>query len=116
MPQINQITPFQTVEQRKLAVSNAGGTGSASVTFTNKQDDSFLVSNIGTKGAQCKLGTTSATAVVSGGGAGADGTDQFYLPAGAIRVVYKTPGVDTVAAICDSTDTTTLIIEAGRGS
>lgn len=104
----------------QLLVSNSGGTGSASVTFsplTSQGRSTFKISNTGTKTAYIGWGHTSATAVVSGGTPTAN---CDAIPAGSIITQdfinsTGTTTVDTIAAICAGTDTTILEISYGSG-
>ncbi len=119
--QANNFTPVQSA---KLTVSNSGVTGSASITFTVVPGSgrvTYKITNSGTKGAYIATGAGSATAVVSSGtptpAAGTPPTVATcdYIAAGAIITQDYAPGTTTIAAICASTDTTTLEISTGFG-
>jgi len=119
----NNFTPMQSVQ---LAVSNSGGTGSASKTFTivpgKNQRVTFKICNTGQKTVYLATGIGSATAVASSGTLtpAASSIAVTYatcdcIPAGAILTQDYPPGTDTIAAICASTDTSTLEISIGYG-
>lgn len=114
--------PLQSVQ---LAVSNSGGTGSASKTFTivpgGSNATSFKWTNTGTKGAYVATGVTTATAVASSGTVIPAATAIIvaatcdYVGAGCVLIQDYFPGTDTIAAICGGTDTTTLEVSIGYG-
>jgi hypothetical protein len=103
-----------------LEVSNEGASGVASVTFqplTSVGRSTFKITNTGEKTAYIGWGTGSATATISGAfpapycdaiAPGAIFTQDF---------INESTGttVDTIAAICANTDTTTLEITYGSG-
>ena len=105
--------PFLCTEQQPLSVSNSGGSGSQSVTFTSKSQQAqphMRVANYGAKGCQIAF---SATAVAT---SSAGGTTQVYVGAGE-DVIFTRPNQNAViSAICDGTDTTTISIHIGLGS
>ncbi len=114
---------FIAMQSVQLAVSNAGVTGSASVTFTDIVSMgrvTMKITNSGSKGCYVASGHTTATAVVSSAtptpttGAGAVATCD-YIAAGSIITQDYVAGTDTIAAICAGTDTTTLEISIGAG-
>lgn len=121
------VTPnnFYPVQSAQLTVSNSGATGSASVTFTvvpgGASRTTFKICNTGQKTAYIATGITSATAVASSGtptpAAAAPYTAATCdaIPAGAIITQDYAPGTNTIAAICASTDTTTLEVSIGFG-
>ena len=119
-----QSNNFIAMQSAQLAVSNSGGTGSASITFTalpGTQRLTMKITNSGTKGAYLASGHTTATAVASS----ATPTPAAsvanlvatcdYIAAGAILQQDFVAGTDTIAAICGGTDTTTLEISIGAG-
>lgn len=119
--QPNNFTPVQAA---KLTVSNAGASGSQSVTFTVTPGTgrvTYKITNSGTKGCYVATGQTTATAVVST----ATPTPVAATPATVATCDYIAPGAilnqdyapltDTIAAICAATDTTTLEVSVGFG-
>jgi len=118
-----QQNSFIAVKSAQLTVSNAGASGSQSITFTDlpgAQRVSMKVTNSGTKGCYLASGAGSATAVVStatptpANGAGAVATCD-YIGAGTVQTLSFVAGTTTFAAICAGTDTTTLELSAGYG-
>lgn len=116
----NNFTPCQSVQ---ITVSNSGASGSVSKTFTVvpgfSTRSTFKITNSGTKGCYIAAGIGSATAVVSSG-TPTPSTGNFistcdYVAPGAILTQDYPNGYDTIAAICGSTDTTTLEISIGYG-
>lgn len=109
---------FNVVEQQTIAVDNDGTDTGA--TFSVKppagvSTNDALVMNTGTKGCQLLFASTLAKAEAVVQSASANGTAQYYVPAGAIMTLWK--GTNQFAgAVCDSSDTTTLIILAGQGN
>lgn len=101
---------FTSVEQRSLSVTSTSG----AVQFTNKDaaaQPDILLTNYGTKGCQVAFGANTLTALNT---AGAGGSQQVYVPGGAVMTIGK--GAATwMAAICDGADTTNLIALIGRG-
>lgn len=116
----NNFTPCQSAQ---LGVSNAGATGSQSVTFTvvpgGANRSTFKITNSGTKGCYIAAGAGTATAVVStttpqpSSGTAVSNCD--YVAAGAILTQDYPALTDTIAAICNGTDTTALEISIGYG-
>lgn len=104
----------------KLTVSNSGASGSASVTFTPLTSvgrSTFKITNTGTKTAYIAWGTGSATAVAA---TATPAVNCDAIAAGTILTqdyinTSVTTTVDTIAAICAGTDTTTLEITYGSG-
>lgn len=121
--QAMQINNFIALQSVKLPVSNSGASGSQSVTFTAVQPGQRMqtkITNSGTKGCYLASGTTSATAVVSTSSPlPASGTPIVancdFIGPGSILTQDFIPGTDTLAAICDGADTTTLEISIGIG-
>ena len=120
--QINNFTPIQSAQR---TVSNAGASGSQSITFTlvpgGATRTTFKITNVGDKGAYVATGIGSATAVVStstptpaSSVSGAVATCD-YIAAGAIITQDYVAGTNTIAAICAGSDTTTLEISIGYG-
>lgn len=100
---------FQTVEQRILSVTST----SANVSFTStaaKSAKDLLITNGGAKACQVNIGGATAVADASAGG-----TTQIKILSGEIRAFPKQNSI-IVSAICESTDTTTLYLEAGQGN
>lgn len=118
-----QSNNFVAIQSAQLAVSNSGGSGSASVTFTALPGTLRLtakITNSGSKGCYMASGHTTATAVVSTGTpTPSSGTNIVatcdYVAAGAILTQDFVQGTNTFAAICAGTDTTTLEISIGLG-
>ena len=117
------VNSFIAVQSAKLTVSNAGASGSQSITFTDLPGTgriSAKITNSGTKGCYLASGAGSATAVVSSGtptpttGDGAVATCD-YIGAGTVHTLSFIKGTNTFAAICSGTDTTTLEISTGYG-
>lgn len=117
----NNFTPIQSVQ---LAVSNGGGTGSASKTFTvvpgGATRTTLKITNSGSKGCYLATGMTTATAVASSGTpTPTSGTpisaNCDYIAAGAILTQDYPALTDTIAAICSGSDTTTLEVSIGWG-
>lgn len=101
---------FQIAEQRPLSVTSTSQT----VNFTNANAAAYpdcMITNYGTKGCQVNFGGSGVTAVAT---ASAGGTTQGYCPGGSIIVLRKL-GATSVAAICDSSDTTTVTFHIGLG-
>lgn len=114
---------FIAVQSAQLAVSNAGGTGNASLIFTDVPGTLRItakITNSGTKGCYMASGHGAATAVVStstptpAAGDGVVATCD-YIAAGSILTQDYVQGTNTFAAICAGTDTTTLEISIGYG-
>ncbi len=120
--QTNNFTPVQSAQ---LVVSNAGATGSASVTFTvipGTGRVTYKITNSGEKGAYVASGSGSATAIASVAGSPRPAAASpptvancDYIAPGAIITQDYAPGTDTIAAICAGSDTTTLEISIGYG-
>lgn len=119
-----QVNNFVPVQSAQLTVSNSGGSGSQSVTFTvvpGTNRITLKITNRGDKGCYLSTGTTAATAVVSTGtptpAASANTTTSTcdYIAAGAILTQDYVGGTDTIAAICAASDTTVLEITIGYG-
>lgn len=115
---------FIGAQSAQLTVSNAGASGSQSITFTNVPGTGRTVAKItnsGTKGCYLASGITTATAVVSSGtptpitSATAVATCE-YIGAGTVQTLAFVQGTNTFAAICAGSDTTTLEITTGYGS
>ena len=115
---------FIAAQSAQLTVSNAGASGSQSITFTDLPGTGRVtahITNSGTKGCYLASGAGSATAVVSSStptpttGANAVATCH-YLGAGTVQTLSFVQGTDTLAAICAGSDTTTLEISTGYGS
>jgi len=116
--------PFIAVQSAQLTVSNAGASGSQSITFTDLPGTGIVtarITNSGSKGVYLASGVGSATAVVSSGtptpttGANAVATCD-YIGAGTVQTLAFVQGTNTFAAICASSDTSTLEISTGYGS
>lgn len=114
---------FIAVQSAQLSVSNAGGSGSQAVTFTDLPGTvrvTVKITNSGTKGCYLASGAGSATAVVStatptpAAGSGVVATCD-YIAAGAIMTQDFVAGTNTFAAICAGSDTTTLELSTGYG-
>lgn len=107
---------FQCVEQQQLTVSNSGASGSQSVTFSTaagKSAPDLWVKNVLTGSKPCQIAVgTSPTALVD---ASALGTTQMKAASGESFLMKKS-GAPSVAAICESSDTTTLYLFAGYGA
>jgi len=111
---------FCPTSSAQLAVSNAGSTGSASITFTpdiSTNRSTFKISNTGTKTAYIAWGVGSATAVVS---TSTPAVNCDAVPGGSILTqdFISNSGkgtVNTIAAICAGSDTTVLEITQGSG-
>lgn len=118
-----QANNFVPIQSAKLTVSNAGATGSASVTFTAKpgtQRVTMKITNSGTKGCYLATGHTTATAVASSSTpTPTAGTPIIatcdYIAAGAILTQDYVQGTDTLAAICAGSDTSVLEVSIGYG-
>lgn len=118
-----QANNFIATQSAQLPVSNSGGTGSASVTFTDVPGTgrvTLKIANTGTKTCYLASGHGSATAVAStttpqpASGTGAVANCDT-IPAGAILTQDFVQGTDTWAAICAGSDTTTLELSTGYG-
>ena len=118
-----QSNNFIALQSAQLSVSNSGGSGSQSVTFTDlagTQRITAKITNSGAKGCYLASGATTATAVVSTStptptsGTGVVATCD-YIAAGAILQQDFIQGTNTFAAICAGSDTTTLEISVGYG-
>lgn len=101
---------FSCVEQRSLAVTATSGTSAFTTTEAIAAED-VMVENEGPNGCQLIFGTTTAQAA-----AGAQGTRQFRIPAGAVLTINKGSGIATFAAICEATQTAALTLHAGNGN
>ncbi len=101
---------FRCVEQQPLAVTNASSSVQFKTASAGTQPDIMIV-NYGTKGCQVRLSGGLVTAIATSNAAG---TDQIYVPAGAIMAFSKS-NATWVSAICDGTDTTNLAIHIGAG-
>ena len=118
-----QTNNFIAVQSAQRTVSNAGASGSQSITFTDlpgTQRITAKITNTGVKGCYLASGKTTATAVVSSSTPQpASGTGVVancdYIAAGAILNQDYIQGTDTFAAICAGADTTTLEISVGYG-
>lgn len=118
----NNFTPIQSAQR---TVSNAGASGSLSITFTlvpgGATRTTFKICNTGSKTAYLATGTGSATAVASSStptpaSSVADAVATCdAIPAGAVLTQDYVAGTDTIAAICAGTDTTTLEVSIGYG-
>lgn len=118
----NNFVPCQSAQ---LSVSNAGVSGSQSVTFgivpnaTNRT--TFKITNSGSKGCYVTVGLAadSPTAVVSTSTpaptTGTASSTCDYVAAGAILTQDYPVGSDTLAAICAGSDTTILELSIGLG-
>ncbi|MDE2233678.1 MAG: hypothetical protein KGJ90_06275 [Patescibacteria group bacterium] len=112
---------FMALQSAQLAVSNAGVSGSQSITFANFAAGGRItakISNSGSKGCYLASGAGSATAVVSTGTpqpASGSVSNCDYISAGSIHSLDYPQGTDTFAAICAGADTTTLEISIGYG-
>lgn len=105
------IQNFECIEQQPLSVTSTSG----NVHFTNAKSEGApdcMVANYGTKGCQVVFGSSSSTTAVATSSAA--GTNQVYIPAGAIMVVRKS-GSTYAAAICDGSDSTTIAFHTGTG-
>lgn len=119
-----QTNNFIAIQSGLLAVSNSGGTGSASITFTavpGSQRITAKITNSGSKGCYLASGHTTATAVTSSSTptpaastANIVATCDFIAP-GSILTQDYIQGTDTFAAICAGSDTTNLEISIGLG-
>lgn len=118
----NNFTPIQSAQR---TVSNAGSSGSQSITFTlvpgGATRTTFKIANTGSKTAYVATGVGSATAVASSSTPtpASSVTDAVAtcdaIPAGAILTQDYPAGTDTIAAICAGSDTTTLEVSIGFG-
>lgn len=114
---------FIAVQSAQLAVSNAGASGSQSITFTQLTGTKRItakITNSGSKGCYLASGIGSATAVVSSSTPtpvvnSGDRATCDYIAAGSILTQDFFENTDTLAAICAGTDTTTLEISLGVG-
>lgn len=118
-----QANNFVAIQSAQLSVSNSGASGSQSITFTDVPGTirvTAKITNSGSNGCYLASGNTAATAVVSSGtptpaaSVGAVATCD-YIAAGAILTQDFVQGTNTFAAICGSTNTTTLEISIGYG-
>lgn len=103
---------FTVVEQVNLSVTSTH----AEAAFTSVEGIDALdimVINKGSKGCQLKVGVAGVTAVAS---ASADHTRQYYITPSTGIVIGKGSGVSTISAITDGSDTTSLVLLAGRGN
>lgn len=107
--------PFYCAEQQPLSVTAT----SASVTFGSAQQGQWphvRIVNYGSFG--CQVNIEGATAVNT---TAAAGTNQHYVGAGEDVIFSRVAGnvgisSNKMSAICDSTNTTTIVIEIGLGS
>lgn len=118
-----QANNFIAYQSAQLSVSNAGASGSQSVTFTAVPDGvnrvTFKITNSGTKGCYIASGKNAATAVTSSSTptptSGTAVSTCDYVAAGSILTQDFVGGTNTIAAICAGTDTTVLEISIGSG-
>lgn len=109
---------FNVVEQRTISVTNNGS--NTGIQFTVKAPagvgtNDCLVMNTGPKGCQLLFAATLALAEAVAQSASAGGTPQYYVPSGAIMTLFK--GANQFAgAVCDGSDTATLILHSGQGA
>ncbi len=114
--QANNFTPLQAV--RLSATATTSSKTFTIVPGTNRV--TIKICNTGTKTAFVATGRSSATAVVSSGTpTPAVGTPAVAncdcVPAGSILTQDYAGGTDTIAAICDGSDSTTLEVSIGFG-
>lgn len=114
---------FIAIQSAQLSVSNAGVSGSQSITFSDVAGGlkmTLKITNAGTKGCYLASGIGSATAVVSTSTpqpvSGVEVVSNCdYIAAGSILTQDYPPGTNTFAAICSGTDTTVLELSTGYG-
>jgi hypothetical protein len=119
-----QTNNFIAIQSAQLSVSNAGVSGSQSVTFTavpGMQRITAKITNSGSKGCYVASGPGAATAVTSSSTptpassvTNIVATCDFIAP-GSILTQDYVQGTTTFAAICAGSDTTTLEISVGFG-
>lgn len=107
VPQNFDVAEFQT-----LSVTSTSGNVKFTTTNAAAASDCF-VENTGLKGCSIVfgLGSTAPTAVQVGAAAG---LKQIYIAAG-LAITLKKDAAIFVAAICEGSDTTTLMVHAGQG-
>lgn len=107
---MTNVINFNVFEQQPLAVTGTSAGGAFTIPAAQRAPDCMLA-NYGSAGAQVIFGSGNQTAVPT---ANAAGTNQIYIPAGAILVINKN-NFTNFAAITDA-GTTTLIFHAGSGN
>ena len=124
LSQPTQANNFVACQSAQRTVSNAGASGSQSVTFTAVPGNvrvTYKITNSGSKGCYIcgsNSGSIVAAVVSSSTPAPASGTAIStcdYVAAGSILQQDFLAGTDTISAICAGTDTTTLEISVGFG-
>lgn len=109
--------PFFSAEQQPLSVTAT----SANVTFSSKNASQWphvRIVNYGSEGCQVNIG--GATAVATGSAAGTAGT--YYVGAGEDVIFTRqaaessVPVSNVMSAICDGSNSTTIVIQIGIGS
>lgn len=106
-----QVRKFSCFEQQPQAVTS---TASAALQFTTvggKSAKMALIVNYGAKGCQVAFGGSGVVAVAT---ASAAGTTQYYIPANTVVMVEKAEA-QYFSAICDGSDSTSIIVHAGEG-